>query len=191
MNPIAFLIDRVYVKLNNEYQADLYPLDMLLVKLAMVVKTDISGKPLMVNNEVCNKRLRNYIVSQVNSYLLKFEECDAGESLKKVFSARQFKKLINSSKATKRELSGHVFIVIYHILRILATKTTPVNYDQVAGGYRNLFTQYLNNNPGDEIAQFALNCDNLISHRCNNGIVEIPPQDFPAIPRKNLDNLDE
>ena len=129
MDLLSFITDRVYIRLNAEYQANVYPFSKLTEEVANGVKTDNNGVPFIVDEIVCNKRVRNYIIYETNRYLSEFNECEACESLKKIFSARQFKKIVNSSNVDRKEISAHIFIVIYFTLRILTTKTLDYHID--------------------------------------------------------------
>lgn len=194
MPPFLFINpERVYLYFGKDYILPPTHLDTFLEEFAEVIHSDYKGRPLVVNGNLCFTRIRSVTNIFANSYLLNFPEVTSEENMKPIITNNQFKKLRRSSipNIEKKAITAHVFFLLYCMVLLMNKRNASVTfntYETHASGYRKIIREYFETTR-DELANYALECDEVITRFCRTGIVYIPPEEFPAIPRQYIDDL--
>jgi hypothetical protein len=188
----TFSIERVYLYISPDFTMRNSGFDDLLKKFAETIHSDYNGRHLMENGKPCYGRIRIMLNAFANNYLSRFSTVLSEENLKEIITFLQIKRLRKASNngAGNKQITVHVFFVIYSIVLMMYMKDPTITflyYENVASAFRETILDYYNHT-FDELANYALECDRVITRYCSEGIVNIDPSLFPAIPRQHPDD---
>ncbi len=158
-------------------------------------KIDDKGHSLISDGKPSLSRVRWMIVRLSDNFINKLENSASTETLGTYVSIRQIKSLLKISK--KGKITGYAF-VIFHIIFSLLKEHSDENYDytnikECITSIYNLVDDYCAKTPNDPVANFLIECYNVVRNEIDNHVNSkiATLEDFPPIPKRTNCSNDE
>lgn len=196
------ILSRIYMNLSSDYFTNMLDcnIDELVTDVAEYKSTDGSGvklfEEIMHDNSLkkfyfmgCTKIL---ISNEADHFVNDLEEAYATESMGKYVSKKQVNNLMKAFNKKEGRISGYSF-VIFHII-YKNVRNIPdydfTNLKNCVETLNNVVKDYIKEH-SDPVAQFLLQCYNVVYNEISTEAEPAGINDFPPVPKRHHCNYNE
>lgn len=206
------MIGRIYLRPSKDYfqgvvKISTKDIDYLIENIAETIGRDKGGKELIikqvssmdkrVNRIVAHGRTKKMIAQEAHDFIKKFNHVYDAESMGDYVSIKQVYKLFSLLEKGDGIISGYSFVIIHIIYYILNQNVNVIEQDKklyntlvnCTSLIEKVLDDYLEDYPNDVVAIFLLNCKQAVYNEIVNLLQPIEAKEFPAIPRKTLNQI--
>lgn len=179
----------VYIPCGPDFFANYtgkFDLNYYLEEIAFVLKKDDKGNSLVIDDEACLARTRNYVLREANKFISGFEEIESEENMPSRISKTQFRLLNRTLKNKKGRITCYTMIILHIIYCLL--KQENINIDtNIADAIKEVVNEYYRYYPTDELARFLIDCHEVT---VSNPGESKTNGDFPPVLKKHPQNIE-